>query len=230
MDLSIMIPCRREAANIASCLQRVLKICPQAEILVIDSGLDETREIVESFTKNATSLRYILCKPDRGKGDAIRQGIAAASSSLLLQIDADLQFLPEEIPQLIQPILEGKADMTLGSRFLQSSQREVDTPLLRSSGNFLISLWCSILFQQRIRDVLTGLKAWRREVTESFPITSSHFSYEVELIANAIQQGFKVLEVAVHYETRKKGESKVPLLKTAGLILYDSLRFKYSRK
>lgn len=228
MDLSVIIPCKKEAENIAICVTRVSQSCPGAEIIVVDSGLDETRKIIESLQKKIPHLKYIQTNPDRGKGDAIRQGIENISRSVVTQIDADLQFLPEEIPHLIQPILEDRADMTLGSRFTNQSIRESgSSPFLRSTGNFFISQSVSFLFGQKISDALAGMKAWKRSVTESFSLTSYHFSYEVELFAKALRNGFRVIDVPVSFEMRKAGESKVSVFKAGCQILKDAIRFRY---
>ncbi len=226
MDLSILIPCKREEGSIASCLERTIKTYPDAEILVIDSGLDATLEIVKSFQKNSPALHYVRCDPDRGKGDAIRQGIEKSSRALIAQIDADLQFFPEDLPMLIKPLLQDKADMVLGSRFMKDSYNESSLSL-RSLGNQVVSQWTSWLFGQEITDALAGIKAWKREVTQTFTLNSYNFSYEVELFAKAIRKGFRITDVAVRYQNRKEGESKVHLLKAGCLILKDSLKFRY---
>jgi len=227
MKLSILIPCKQEGASIARCLERTIKTYPQAEILVLDSGLDETPEVVQSFKKHSASLRYVSLQSDRGKGDAIAQGVFKASGDILMQIDADLQFFPEELPRLVQPLLEDRADMTLGTRFNPMSRRSLKSSFLRDSGNFLISQWSSYLVGQRITDALAGMKAWKREVTQSFSLTSLGFSYEVELFIKALRKGFRVIDVPVSYEARKTGQSKVPVLKAGVQILKDSLYFRY---
>ncbi len=229
MKLSILIPCKREGASIAACLERTIKTYPQAEILVLDSGLDDTPQVVDSLKKRSAHLFYVPLQSDRGKGDAIAQGILKASGDILIQIDADLQFFPEELPRLVQPILENRADMTLGTRFSQTSQRaSQSSSFLRGGGNFLISQWASYLVGQKITDALAGMKAWRREVTQSFSLTSVGFSYEVELFIKALRKGFRVMDVPVSYEARKTGQSKVSVLKTGLQILKDSVHFQYS--
>lgn len=228
MNLSIIIPCKKEALNIASCIRRVMAVCPAAEVLVIDSGLDETQEIVNQLKKEWDNLHYVLCKPDRGKGDAIRLGIERSTGFILLQIDADLQFWPEDIPQLIKPLLENKADMTLATRFSETSQLGLDSsPFVRSFGNKFFSLYCSLLYQQKISDALAGFKAWKREVTDSFTLSSFTFTYEIELFAKALQNKWRVCDVPVHYEQRSLGKSNVPLIKTGLRILRDAFKFRF---
>lgn len=228
-DLSIIIPSKNESATISECVTRVAKICPGAEIVVVDSGLDDTKNMIEELKRTIPTLHYLLNVPDRGKGDAIHNGIHYSSKSIIVQIDADLQFLPEEIPQLLQPILDGKADMTLGSRFMKESKR-LDGSLLRSGGNQLTSLWASLLYCQRITDALAGFKAWRRVVTESFQLTSHTYSYEVELFAKAIRKGWRVMDVPITTQPRAHGVSTVSVLSSGRNILKDTFRFRFFPK
>jgi len=230
MNLSIIIPCKNEAENITACLQRVTDVCPGAEILVVGSAEDDTKKIVNQLNRMNPSLSYIDCIPDRGKGDAIRTGIQRASRSVILQMDADLQFFPEDIPSLIQPILENKADMILGSRFLKLSDETVRVgSWIRSLGNICFSLYTTCLYGQKISDALAGFKAWKREVTESFFLTSVTFTYEIELFACALRKGWRVQDVPVRYTSRVMGESKVPLFKTGLRILKDALYFRFRK-
>ncbi len=230
MDLSVIIPCKKEARNIAQCVKRVAASCPNAEILVVDSGLDDTKVMVEQLKIAIPHLHYFLCQPDRGKGDAIRQGIQNATRNYLAQIDADLQFRPEELPKLLEPLLNGEADMTLGCRFSPASIRKPGSaPLGRTLGNRTLSGLCSLLFRQNISDGLAGMKAWRRAVTDSFTLTSYTYSYEIELFARAIRKGWKVKSVPVTFEMRKQGVSTVSVFKAGFNILKDIFIFRFSK-
>ncbi len=231
MELSIIIPAKGEAANISRCLERVIAAYPGAEIIVVDAGIDETQSIVQKFQSGQPNLHYVLNRPDKGKGDAIRKGILKATGSVMAQIDADLQFLPEDLHRLLTPLQNDQADMTLGSRFMKDSCRQKGSvPGARSFGNRMIAFWMSILVGQRITDALAGMKAWKREVTESFPLLSNTYSYEVELFVKAIQKGWRVMDVPVTTEARQMGKSTVPVMKTTFQLLRDSLVFQFSAK
>ncbi len=228
MNLTVIIPTKKEGATIASCVKRVAASCAGAEILVMDSGLDNTKNIIETLQSSILNLKYILNKPDRGKGDAIANGIKLATGNIIVQIDADLQFMPEEISLLIEPILNNRADMTLGSRFMRRSiRREGSTPALRSFGNYFVSWLNSILFGQKITDALAGMKAWRKEVTQSFQLTSYTYTYEVELFARALRKKWRVLDVPITTEARAHGISTVPVFKTGMRLLRDSIKFRF---
>jgi glycosyltransferase involved in cell wall biosynthesis len=227
MSLSIIVPCRNEASNIARCLERLVTAVPDAEILVVDGGSDETAGIVRGFALRYPSVKYIGNRGDRGKGHAIRVGIGESRRAVIVQIDADLQFKPEEIPQLVEPILKNEADVVLGSRFSAGSRRQRgSSQAVRHLGNLFFSGYVSFLCRRRMRDVLAGFKAWRREVTASFPLKSDTFSYETEIPLKAVRHGWRVVDVPVTYYPRVAGSSSVSILKTGFRILLDSLRFR----
>lgn len=229
-ELSIIIPTRNEAQNIVSCLERVVAICPEAEILVIDGGSDSTEQICREYSTSHPSVRYIRNHGDRGKGHAVQTGINHARGRCVVQIDADLQFFPEEIPLLIAPLQKGEADMTLGTRFMSGSERRPgSTPWHRTLGNRAISAYTSLLFGQRFSDVLAGMKAWRRELTEQFSLESDTYSYEAELIAKAVRGGWRVLDVPVTTEIRNAGHSSVRVFKTGCQLLRDIACFRVQR-
>ena len=227
-DLSIIVPTRNEAAGIAQCLHRIVAACPGAEVLVVDGGTDTTESVVKGVTTQNASVRYIRNVGDRGKGHAIQTGILNASRSILVQIDGDLQFLPEEIPRLVAPIVERSADMVLGVRFAVGSQRyEWSTPWHRSLGNKLISLYTSLLLGQSFCDVLAGMKAWRKEVTQSFRVESDTYSYEAELVAKAVRYGWRVCEAPITTEPRRTGTSSVRVFKVGLQLLRDIAYFRF---
>lgn len=222
MNLSIIIPCKNESENIRSCLQKVVESCSKAEILVMDSGCEKTRLIVESFQNG--QIHYHQCSPDRGKGDAIQQGIQKATGEILVQFDADLQFFAEDISQLVQSIINNECDMALGSRF--KKRHSNPEPFLRTLGNQIVSLFCSVLFSQKITDALAGFKAWKKQVTLDEPLKNYNFSYEIELISNALQNGYVVKDIPVQYALREYGQSKVSVIKVGLQLLRDAIKMR----
>lgn len=196
--------------------------CPEAEILVVDGSEDETEILVTQFQKKAPQVRYVRNFPDLGKGHAIQTGITAARGQFLCQLDADLQFHPEEIKHLLAPLLQNEADMVLGSRFTRGSVRNPgSTPFLRFFGNYVISLYASLLSQYRMTDVLAGVKAWRSEVTQSFSLKNKHYSYEAELPMQALKHGWRVKDVAVSTDARLSGVSSVRIFQDGWKLFRD---------
>lgn len=226
-QLSIIIAARNEEASIRFCLERLNRVFPAAEIIVVDGGTDATGEIVLSLQKDLFGLRYIKNENDRGKGHAIRVALAHCTRPLITQVDADLQFMPEEIPKMLQPILLGQADFVMGSRFSSDSVRlPGSTPLLRTFGNKLISSCASIAYRVPISDVMAGSKAWRKSVTDSFSLTSDTFSYELELIAKAVRKGWRVATVGITTDARQGGQSSIRMLEHGFEVLRDIARFR----
>ncbi|HEX4508805.1 MAG TPA: glycosyltransferase family 2 protein, partial [Burkholderiaceae bacterium] len=146
MSVSIIVPTRNEAGNIQACVQRIRAACPLAQILVVDGGTDSTSALVGGLARNDPSLLYIRNHGDRGKGHAVAVGIEASQGDVLAQIDADLQFLPEELPRLLAPILDQRADVALGSRFSSgSARRSGSLPGARGAGNRAMSGFASLV-------------------------------------------------------------------------------------
>lgn len=229
-DVSVIVPARNEEATIGEVVARLIAVFPLGEIIVVDGGTDRTKEIVQDLQKQHPSIVYIHNTNDRGKGHAIQVGIANASRAILVQIDSDLQFLPEELPKLIAPIENDTADFVMGSRFESDSLRNPGSaPLHRSFGNHAMSLYTSILFGRRLTDVLAGVKAWRNDVTKSFQLESDNYSYEVELVAKALRKGWRVISVSVTTDPRTRGVSSVNVFKTGLQLLRDIAYFRFQR-
>jgi glycosyltransferase involved in cell wall biosynthesis len=222
VSLSIIIPTFNESLNIADCLRRTQAANPLAEIIVVDGGTDQTGDIVREFSSTYPLIRYIANRPDLGKGHAIRVGIEAAKNDCIAQLDADLQFHPEELSLLIAPLIEKRADFVMGTRFTaQSTRIPGSTPLLRTLGNKAVSGFVSLLFLRRMTDVLAGVKAWRKEVTNSYTLESNTYSYEVELPIKALLAGWRVIEVPVTTEPRVNGQSSVRVFSVGIRLLKD---------
>lgn len=221
------MPARNEAGSIRACVERTRRACPDAEVLIVDGGRDATGDIVGAMARADPNVRYLRNHGDRGKGHAVAVGIEAAGGDVLAQIDGDLQFLPEELPRLLAPILDRRADVALGSRFMPGAARAPGSvPGARGAGNRALSAWASVVSGHRFSDLLAGMKAWRREVTRAFRWQSDGFSYEAELPIKAVRLGFRVVDVPVSTEERRAGESSVRVLRTGLRLARDIARFR----
>lgn len=229
---SILVTTMNEEAAIEECLRRIVAVLPaDGEVLVIDGGSDRTGEIVRQLEAELPAVRYIRNEHDRGKGHAVQVGMRAASGDAFLQIDADLQFLPEEMHLLMAPIEAGQADLVLGSRFADgSTRRPGSTTPLRTFGNWFTSHYTSLLFGQRMTDVLAGMKAWRREVSERIPLRCENVSYDAELPARAAMAGFRILDVPITTDRRHGGVSAVHVVRDGLRIVRDLTLFRIGLK
>lgn len=227
-EISIIVATFNEEGSIETCLRQIVTTFPTGcEVLVIDGGSDRTGEITRELSLELPAIRYIRNEHDRGKGHATQVGIEAARGRIMVEIDADLQFLASEIPRLIQPIQENRADIVLGSRFMAgSARRPGSTTPLRTLGNFIVSLYASVLFGQRMTDVLAGMSAWTREAVQKTGLRSDNSSYEVELPVKGLRHGLRVVDVPVTTDARTTGRSNVRLLPDGLAILRDITLFR----
>ena len=226
--LSVIVAAFNEQETIQACVERIRSVYPSdCEIIVVDGGSDQTGAIVQRLAELDSALRYVHNQDDRGKGHAIRRGIAEARADVMAQIDADLQFLPEELPKLVAPIHEDQADVVLGSRFMPHSVRlPGSTPKLRTFGNKTVSRYASLLYWHRMTDVLAGMKAWTRAAADAIELRSDHYSYEVEIPVKALSKGLRVVDVPITTEARQGGETCVHVVTDGLQLLRDITRFR----
>ncbi|BCX47589.1 glycosyltransferase family 2 [Haloferula helveola] len=228
MRLSVIVAAFNEEHAIGSTLADLHAHLPaETEILVVDGGKDRTGEVVEGWTDRLPGLRYIPHPNDRGKGHAIRTGIREATGDLHAQFDADGQFFAKDLLPLVEPLERGELDVVLGTRFATGSGRDADAAWSRSLGNRVVSGWASLLFGQRMTDVLAGIKAWTRASASAIDLRSDTYEYEVEIPCRAIRAGLRVGEVPVDTRAREEGESKVPVLRTGIRVLTATTRFRW---
>lgn len=228
--ISVIIPCYNEEDNIEECIKRIPELNQGYEIIVVDDGsTDRTAEVAKKIDRK--NLKVIRYTPNMGKGRAIRVGIDNASGDIMAQVDADSQFPPEELPRLIEPILNGEADIVFGSRFLpESTTQEGSLTILKRIANFVVSGLISLVCMQRITDIQAGFKAWKSNVIRELNIREKSFAYEPEIAIMAAKKGYKITEVPVNYKMRHSGSSNVNLLRDGVIIPLAILRIKLFRK
>jgi len=208
--VSVVIPAYNEEKNIKETINRVKKTNPNYEIIVVDDGSkDKTTEIAKK-----TGVKVFKFKKNKGKGAAFRKGIHESSGEIIVQVDADSQFPPEDIPKLIEPLLKGKADVTFGSRFLKESTIEEGALSFRNKiankvDSFLASLFSGI----KITDVQAGFKAFTKEALEKINFQEDSFAYEPEIAILASKRGLRIVEVPVHYKIRSGGKSNIKIIR-----------------
>ncbi len=229
-EVTIIVTTMNEEETIDRCLRRLVAVFPsRAEILVVDGGTDRTGRIVRDLAEEFSSIAYVANPNDRGKGHAMHVGLAAAAGDYIAQIDADLQFLPEELPLILQPLRNDMADLVLGSRFALGAKRlPGSTPAVRTFGNWVVSRYASLLFGGRMTDVLAGMKAWKRTVTDRIRLVAENCSYDAELPVKALHAGFRVMDVPITTDARQGGASAIHVVRDGGRILRDVTRFRFS--
>ena len=209
MTLSIIIPAYNEAATIATLIERVQAVpLFEKEIIVVDDGsTDGTWGLLQAFANvpNITLLRH---ERNQGKGAALRDGFARAANDIVIIQDADLEYDPSEYPKLIQPILEGHADVVFGSRFIGGASRRV-LYFWHAMGNRFVTVLSNMCTNFDLTDMETGYKVFRREVLERITIEEDRFGVEPELTAKVARiDDIRLFEVGISYAGRTYEQGK----------------------
>jgi glycosyltransferase involved in cell wall biosynthesis len=208
VKLSIVIPCYNERATIAAIVDAVRNSpVPDREIIIVDdSSRDGTAELLRSTIAPLVD-RVIYHERNRGKGAALRTGIAAATGDVVVIQDADLEYDPCEYPRLIAPIVAGKADVVYGSRFAGGESHRV-LYFWHYVGNRFLTLLSNCMTNLNLTDMETCYKAFRREVIQGIRIDEDRFGFEPEITAKVAKLGCRIYEVGISYSGRTYKEGK----------------------
>lgn len=212
MKLSIIIPVYNEEKTILKILNKLSKVNLKInkEIIMINDGSkDNSRKIIEDYLKKQKKTKNItyklLSKKNGGKGSAIRAGMNLSTGDIITVQDADLEYNPEDYRKLIKPIIEGKAKIVYGSRFLKRH-----TPLYKIYfwGNKFLTLLTKILYNTKITDMETCYKVFKADIIKNIKIKANHFDFEPEITAKILKLGIKIKEIPISYNPRTIKEGK----------------------
>ncbi|GBC93339.1 Undecaprenyl-phosphate 4-deoxy-4-formamido-L-arabinose transferase [bacterium HR15] len=202
--VSVIVPLYNEEATLVELLERLRRAPFRKEIIVVDDGsTDKTPDILAEQT-DIVALRH---ERNRGKGAAIRTGIAYATGDIIIIQDADLEYDPDEIPRVIEPIVRGEAQVVYGSRFFQGLPKGM--PFLNKIANVVLVWAVRLLFWYPLTDEATCYKAFRADLLRSITLRCRRFEFCPEVTAKILKRGIPIREVALHnYRPRTKREGK----------------------
>ncbi len=227
MKLSVVIPVYNEQHTIELLLKRVEAVPYEKEIILVDDGsTDGTREILERLARHHGDQVHLFLHPqNRGKGAAIRTAIEQVTGDIVIIQDADLEYDPKDYPALLEPILEGHADVVFGNRFHGGPHRVLY--FWHYVGNRLLTNLCNMMTNLNLSDMEVGYKIFRAEVLQRLRLRSDRFGIEPELTVKVAKLGCRVYEVPIAYHGRTYAEGKKIGWKDGMAALYYIVRFRF---
>jgi glycosyltransferase involved in cell wall biosynthesis len=206
--LSVVIPSYNEEATIAHVVRKVLLLDAVAEVIVVnDCSKDRTADIVRELALADPRVRLLQHDVNRGKTAALKTGFAEVRGDIVIVQDADLEYDPAEIPDVIQPIIDGDADVVYGSRFLVRKASRV-LYFYHFLANKALTFTSNLFTNINLTDVETGYKAFRSEIMRQMKITSSGYGFEIEVTAKVVKLGCAIYEVPISYYGRTYEQGK----------------------
>jgi glycosyltransferase involved in cell wall biosynthesis len=218
------MPVYNELATIEEIIPRVLAVPMRIELIVIDDcSTDGTRGKLQDLQREH-GFTLLLQDHNQGKGAALRRGFAAVTGDIVAIQDADLEYSPEEFPQLADLIVDGRADVVYGSRFLGRHRVFLFTHYL---GNRVLTLITNVLYNTMLTDMETCYKVMRREVLQGLNLQSNGFGIEPEITAKIFKRGYRVYEVPISYDGRSYEEGKKISWKDGVVALWVLLKHRF---
>jgi len=224
--LSIVMPVYNEMATIDEIIPRVLAIPIPVELIVVDDcSTDGTRAHLQEMQLEL-GFTLLLQERNQGKGAALRRGFSAVTGNMVAIQDADLEYSPEELPDLAALIIEGRADVVYGSRFLGRHRVFLFTHYL---GNRVLTLLTNVLYNTMLTDMETCYKVMRREVLNGLNLESNGFGIEPEITAKIFKRGYRVYEVPISYDGRTYEEGKKISWRDGVVALWVLLKHRFGQ-
>ena len=225
MKLSVVIPVYNERKTLDELISRVEAVKLEKEIIIVDDGsTDGTRDLLKKYEEQER-FKVIYQSKNTGKGSALRAGFDMAEGEIIIVQDADLEYDPKEYPLLVEPILDGRADVVYGSRFLGGTHRVFF--FWHYVGNKVLTTLSNMCTNLCLTDMETGYKVFRRTVLDSFILKCNRFGFEPEFTSKVARHAFRIYEVPISYSGRGYEEGKKIDWKDGVAALWFIFRFRF---
>ena len=221
--LTVVIPVYNEKNSLLEIIRRVQAVPIEKEIILVDDfSTDGTRDVLRDLERREFKVLYH--EKNQGKGAALRTGFQRATGEFVIVQDADLEYDPNDYSKLLQPVLDGRADVVYGSRF--SGQRKNMTSL-HTLGNLFLTGVTNLLYRTSITDMETCYKLFRRETIQGIRIEGNRFNFEPEVTAKLLKRGLRIVEVPISYSGRSASEGKKITWRDGVAAVWHILRFRF---
>jgi glycosyltransferase involved in cell wall biosynthesis len=226
MSLTFLLPVFNERATVEQILQNVEDSGLADRIIIVDdASTDGTRELLQEIAARNPQVELHLHDRNQGKGAALRTGFGEVETDLVLVQDADLEYDPRDVPGLLVPLEENKADVVYGSRFLGAARRP--TMFWHMVANKMLTLMTNVLYNSILTDMETGYKLFRREVIQGITIRSNRFDFEPEITAKLLKRKVRIFEVPITFNPREYSEGKKIGFSDAFAAVWALLKFRF---
>jgi glycosyltransferase involved in cell wall biosynthesis len=226
MKLSVVIPVFNEVRTLEEIIARVQSVSYDKEIVIIDDySTDGTVDLLRKIEAKSGNVKVLYHDRNRGKGAALRMGFAKVTGDIVIIQDADLEYDPREYPQMLEPILDGRADVVYGSRFLGGPHRVMF--FWHYVGNQFLTLLSNMMSNLNLTDMETCYKAFRKEVLRDLTLKSDRFGFEPEFTLKVAKRKFRIYEVPISYSGRTYEEGKKINWKDGVAAIFAIIRFRF---
>lgn len=226
MKISVVIPVYNELKTIKEIITRVLNVPLSKEIIIVDDcSTDGTRQVLNEIERNWKNIRVIYHSRNKGKGAALRTGFKFVTGDIAIIQDADLEYNPKEYLALLEPIIDGRADVVYGSRFIGGPHRVLF--FWHYVGNKFLTLLSNILTNLNLTDMETCYKIFRREIIDGMKLKSDRFGFEPEFTAKVAKKGLRIYEIPISYSGRMYSDGKKITWKDGILAVFAIIWFRF---
>jgi len=226
LKLSIVIPIYNERETLETLIAKVNAVDYDKEILLIDDfSSDGTREVLKKY-ENKENFQVLYHNHNQGKGAALRTGFCNVNGDIIIIQDADLEYNPADYGTLIEPILDGRADVVYGSRFLGGPHRVLF--FWHSIGNMVLTTFSNMLTNINLTDMETGYKVFTKKVNDTLTFKCDRFGFEPEFTAKVAKNNFRIYEVPISYNGRDYSEGKKITWKDGVAAIWYIIKFKFT--